>query len=79
MTAISLSQAAARLSRHGGSPITTGNKVAGFSTDSSRYLTDPTALPEHFNVQVGDVIPEPQALAGGFVDFLLGRGARHQR
>jgi hypothetical protein len=29
-------------------------------------------------VQVGNISP-PQLFAGGFVDFLLGRGARHPR
>jgi hypothetical protein len=79
MTAISLRQAAAHLSRPAGSPITTGIKVARFSTGHSTYLTGPTALPEQFKAQVGNVVPGPQALAGGFVDFLLGRGARYQR
>jgi hypothetical protein len=30
-------------------------------------------------MHVGDVTPWPQEFAGNFVDFLLGRGARHPR
>ena len=78
MTAISLIQAA-RLSPPGSSPISAAITVARFSTVHSRYLAGPAALHEQVKLQVGNIISRPQAFAGGFVDFLLGRGARHPR
>jgi hypothetical protein len=68
MTAISLAQAA-RLGNLGSSAVTAGIKVDRFSRDNSRH--------EHFRPH--DVISRSQESAGGFVDFLLGRGARHPR
>ena len=73
MTAISLRQAAL-LSRPSRSPITAAITVARFSTGHNRYLAGSAALHEHF--KVGNIISRPQAFADGFVDFLLGRGAR---
>jgi hypothetical protein len=32
-----------------------------------------------YGVRAGSVSSRPQELAGGFVDFLLGRGGRHRR
>jgi hypothetical protein len=68
MTAISLAQAA-RLSNPGSSAVTAGIKVDRFSRDNSRR--------EHFGPH--NVISRSQESARGFVDFLLGRGARHPR
>jgi hypothetical protein len=68
MTAISLAQAA-RLGNPGSSAATAGIKVDRFSSDNSGR--------EHFGPH--NVISRPQESAGGFVDFLLGRGARHPR
>ena len=72
MTAISLGQAArrGRLSR-------IAIKVGRVTRNSDGYLIGPAKLREHF--EVGNVITRPQEFAGGFVDFLLGRGARHSR
>jgi hypothetical protein len=30
-------------------------------------------------LEMGNITSRPQEFAGGFVDFLLGRGARHPR
>ena len=68
MTAISLAQAA-RLSNPGSSAVTAGIKVDRFSRDNRRR--------EHSGPH--NVISRSQESAGGFVDFLLGRGARHPR
>jgi hypothetical protein len=68
MTAISLAQAA-RLGNLGSSAVTAGIKVDRSSRDNSSR--------EHFGPH--DVISGSQESAGGFVDFLLGRGARHPR
>jgi hypothetical protein len=76
MTAISLAHAArrGRLSRMA---ITAAIKVGRVTNNSDGYLIGPAQLREHF--EVGNVISRPQEFAGGFVDFLLGRGARHSR
>jgi hypothetical protein len=76
MTAISLGQAGrgGRLSRMA---ITTAIKFSRVSSNSDGYLVGPAQLRGYF--EVGSVTTRPQELAGGFVDFLLGRGARHPR
>ena len=76
MTAISLGQAARR-GRLGRMAITAAIKVGRVTNDSDGYLIDPTQLREHFGV--GNLTSRPQEFAGGFVDFLLGRGPRHSR
>jgi hypothetical protein len=72
MTPISFRQAAR--GQLGRSPITVIT-VDRLSTGQSRAGRG--ALSEQ-KVQVGNISP-PQLFAGGFVDFLLGRGARHPR
>jgi hypothetical protein len=76
MTAISLGLAA-RPSRLGMRTITAAIKVSRLSRDSGRYLVGPVQLPEKF--EMGNVTSRSQEFAGGFVDFLLGRGAHHPR
>jgi len=76
MTAISLGQAA-RPSRLGMRAITAAIKVDRLSRDSGRYLVGAVQLREQF--EMDSVASRPQGFAGGFVDFLLGRGARHPR
>jgi len=76
MTAISLGQAA-RPIRLGRRAITAAIKAGRLSRESDRYLVGPVQLREQF--EMGNVISRPQEFAGGFVDFLLGRGARHPR
>jgi len=73
MTPILFRQAAG--GRPGRSPITAAITVARLSPDQSR--PGRAALSEQ-KVQVGNITP-PELFAGGFVDFLLGRGARHPR
>jgi hypothetical protein len=73
MNPISFPQAAR--GQPGRSPITVAITVARLSTGQSR--AGRTALSEQ-KVQVGNISP-PQLFAGGFVDLLLGRGARHPR
>src|SRR5262245_31710871 len=73
MTPISFRQAAR--GQPGRLPITVAITVARLSTGQSRAGW--AALSET-KVQVGNISP-PQLFAGGFVDFLLGRGARHPR
>ena len=73
MTAISLRQPA-RPSRLGVRAAINGGRL---SRDSGRYLVDAVQLREQF--EMGDVTSRPQEFARGFVDFLLGRGARHPR
>ena len=75
MTAISLGQAA-RLSPPDRTAITAA-KLGRFSTGNSRHLVGPAQLREQFEMHVGGVTSWPQEFAGNFVDFLLGRGARH--
>ena len=72
MTPISFRQSAR--GQPGRSPITVIT-VARLSTGQSR--AGRAALSEQ-KVQVGNISP-PQLFAGGFVDFLLGRGAGHPR
>jgi hypothetical protein len=67
MTAISLAQAG-RLSNFASSAVTAGINVDRFSTDNRREQFAPH-----------NVISRSHESAGGFVDFLLGRGARHPR
>jgi hypothetical protein len=71
MTAISLGQAArrGRLSRMA---ITAAIKVGRVTGNSDGYFIGPAQLRSN-------VTSRPQEFAGGFVDFLLGRGARHSR
>ena len=76
MTAISLGQAA-RPNRLGMRTITAAIKVGRLSRDSGRYLVGPVQLREKF--EMGNVTSRSQEFAGGFVDFLLGRGAHHPR
>jgi hypothetical protein len=52
-------------------------KVGRLSRDSGRYLVGPVQLREQ--LEMGNITSRPQEFAGGFVDFLLGRGARHPR
>ena len=59
----------------GRSPITVAITVARLSTGQSS--AGRAALPEQ-KVQVNNISPL-QLFAGGFVDFLLGRGVRHPR
>jgi hypothetical protein len=76
MTAISLGQTAHRswLSKMA---ITAAVKVGRLTNDSGGYSIGPARLREQFEVR--NVIALSQDSAGGFVDFLLGRGARHPR
>jgi len=76
MTAISSGQAA-RPSRLGMGAITTAIKDGQLSRDSGKYLDGPIQFREQF--EIGNLILRPEEFAGGFVDFLLGRGARHSR
>ena len=76
MTAISLGLAA-RPTRLGMRAITAAIKVGRLSRDSGRYLVGPVQLREQ--LEMGNITSRPQEFAGGFVDFLLGRGARHSR
>ena len=75
MTAISLGQSA-RPGRLGITAIT-AIKVGRIPRESGKYLVDAVQLREQF--EMGNVTSRPQEFAGGFVDFLLGRGARHPR
>jgi hypothetical protein len=76
MTAISLGQAA-RPSRLGKTAISAAIKVGRLTRDSRRYVVGPAQAREQF--EVGNVISRSQEFAGGFVDFLLGRGTRNPR
>ena len=76
MTAISLGQAAHR-SRISRTAITGAIKVGGLPSDTDGCLVGPAQLREQF--EVSDVTSRSQEFAGGFVDFLLGRGAHHPR
>jgi len=71
MTAISLGQAAC-LSQPGRTAVTAA-KVGRFSRGNPAQSRPP------FEMHVGNVTSRPQEFASGFVDFLLGRGARHPR
>ena len=76
MSAISLGQAAHR-GRLSSMAITAAIKVGQVSSNSDGHLIGSTQLPGHF--EVGNITTRPQEFASGFVDFLLGRGARHSR
>ena len=76
MTAISLEQSA-RPSRLGMRGITAAIKLRRLPRNSGRYLGCELQLREQF--ERGNVASRPQEFAGGFVDFLLGRGARQPR
>jgi hypothetical protein len=76
MTAISLGLAA-RPSRLGMRAITAATKVGQLPRDSGRYLVCSVQLGEQF--ERGNAASRPQECVGGFVDFLLGRGAHHPR
>jgi len=75
MTAISLGQAACR-SRLSRMAITAAIKVGRLANDSGRTV-GPAQLREQF--EAGNVTSPSQGFASGFVDFLLGRAARHPR
>ena len=75
MTAISLGQSA-RPGRLGIKAIT-AIKVGRISRESGRYLVGSAQLREQ--LEMGNISSRPQEFASGFVDFLLGRGARHPR
>ena len=68
MTAISLARAAG-LSKPGRSAVTARINVDRFSRENRRRQ----------QFEPHEVISPSQEFAGGFVDFLLGRGARHPR
>ena len=76
MTAISLGQIAHR-SRLGRMAISAAIKVGRFTNDSGKYSVRPDQVRLQF--EVFTVTARSQEFAGGFVDFLLGRGARHPR
>jgi hypothetical protein len=76
MTAISLGQAA-RPSRLGRTAIAAAIKVGRLTKASGRHFVGPVRAREQF--EVGNVSSRPREFAGGFVDFLLGRGARQPR
>ena len=76
MTTISLGQAT-RPSGLGMRAITAAIKGDRLPTDGGRYLVGSVQLREQF--EMGNVTSRPQEFASGFVDFLLGRGARHPR
>ena len=75
MTAISLGQAARR-SRLTRMAITAAIKVGRLANDSGG-AGGPAWLRQQLDVC--NVTSRSQELPGGFVDFLLGRGARHPR
>jgi hypothetical protein len=72
MTAISLGQAA-RCSGLNRTDTAAAINVGRFS----RGLIGPTQL--RGQVEVSKITSRPQEFASGFVDFLLGRGARYPR
>jgi len=76
MTAMSLGQATHR-GRFSRTAITGAIKVGGLPSDTDGCLVGPAQLREQF--EVSDVTSRSQEFAGGFVDFLLGRGAHHPR
>jgi hypothetical protein len=76
MTAISLGLAAGP-SRLGMRAISAAIQVGRSSRDSGRYLVGPVQSREKF--EMGNVTSRSQEFAGGFVDFLLGRGTHHPR
>ena len=76
MTAISLGQSACP-SRLGRTAIAAAIKVGRLRRDSGGCFVAPAQMREQFVVD--SVTSRPQEFAGGFVDFLLGRVARHPR
>jgi hypothetical protein len=89
MTTISLGQAA-RPSGLGTRAIGAAIKGGRLPTDGGRYLVGSVKLREQFEMsnvtsklreqfEMSNVTSRPQEFAGGFVDFLLGRGTRHSR
>ena len=55
-----------------------GSMIAvSLGNDSSGYSVGPAQVREQF--EVSNVTARSQEFAGGFVDLLLGRGARHPR
>jgi hypothetical protein len=76
MTAISLGPAA-RPSRLGQTAIAAAIKVGRLTRNSGGCFVGPAQIREQF--EVDSVTLRPQGFAGGFVDFLLGRVARHPR
>ena len=71
MTAVSLGQAA-RPGRLGRRAIAAAIKVGRLTRESGGYFVAPVRVREQFTSR-------PREFAGGFVDFLLGRVARHPR
>jgi hypothetical protein len=57
--------------------MTAAIKVGRLTRVSGRYSVGPAQVREQFEVR--NVASRPQEFASGFVDFLLGRGARHPR
>jgi hypothetical protein len=76
MTASSLGQIAHR-SRLSRMAISAAIKVGRFTDDSGKYSVRPDQVRAQF--EVFTVMARSQEFAGGFVDLLLGRGARHPR
>jgi hypothetical protein len=76
MTTISLGQAA-RPSGLGTRAIAASIKGGRLPTDGGRYFVGSVQLRQQF--EMSNVTSRPQEFAGGFVDFLLGRGTRHSR
>jgi hypothetical protein len=74
MTAISLGQTV-RPSRLGRMAITAAIKFGRWTNDG--YSVGPAQVSKQFGG--GNVTARSQEFAGGFVDFLLGRGVRHPR
>jgi hypothetical protein len=60
--------------------ITRAIEVRSTSRYDGRHLLSAAEIREEpDDVRAGGVASRPQELARGFVDFLLGRGARHRR
>jgi hypothetical protein len=76
MTAILLGQAACP-SRLGQTAIAAAIKVGRLTKNRGGCFVGPAHICEQF--EVASVTSRPQEFAGGFVDFLLGRVARHPR
>ena len=77
MTATSFGHAA-RPTGHARAPIARAINAGPFST--GRYLIGLAEMRDQFDDMVaGSVASRPREFAGGFVDFLLGRGARPPR